>query len=58
MASAKTQTKVKVEYTCPRCKQDLERVSRTAFDKMIGVIVPIKRYKCMGCFWEGIRIAR
>lgn len=56
MAEAKPQTRVKVQYTCPKCKRDLERINRTTIDKIIGIIVPIRRYKCMGCFWEGIRI--
>ena len=56
MAQTKVQPKVKVEYTCPKCKRDLERINRTTIDKIIGVIIPIRRYKCMGCFWEGVKI--
>lgn len=56
MAQAKLQPKVKVEYTCPKCKRDLERINRTIIDKMIGIVVPVRRYKCMGCFWQGVKI--
>ena len=58
MASSKAESKLRVEYTCPKCKRDLERINRTVIDKVIGIVVPIRRYKCYGCFWEGIRISR
>jgi DNA-directed RNA polymerase subunit RPC12/RpoP len=58
MAQADLQPRVKVEYTCPKCKREVERINRTAFDKMLGMIVQTRRYKCMGCFWEGLRIYR
>ena len=56
MASAKPQTKVRIAYTCPKCSRDLARINRTTIDKIIGLVVPVRRYKCMGCFWEGVKI--
>jgi hypothetical protein len=56
MASADPQTKVRVAITCPKCKRHLERTNRTAIDKLIGIVIPVRRYKCMGCFWEGLRV--
>jgi uncharacterized protein with PIN domain len=56
MAQANLEPKVKVEYTCPKCKRDLERINRTLIDKVIGVVISVRRYKCMGCFWEGVKI--
>lgn len=56
MASADPQTKVRVAITCPRCNRHLERINRKKIDKVIGFLITVRRYKCMGCFWEGWKV--
>ena len=56
MASTKSYTKVRVTHTCPKCRADLDRISRTSFDKVIAMLLPVRRYKCMNCLWEGLRV--
>lgn len=55
-AAGRKSARSKVAITCPRCKRDVQRINRTALDKVIGVLVPVRRYKCYGCFWEGLRV--
>ncbi|MFC2175812.1 hypothetical protein ACFLR1_02425 [Bacteroidota bacterium] len=46
--------KIKV---CPYCGSELKRTQRTPRDKAIAKfsfgILPIKRYRCYTCYWEG-----
>lgn len=40
--------------TCPNCKSSyLDRVQRRVIDRVIGLAVPLKRYHCGSCGWEG-----
>ncbi|MBP8003297.1 MAG: hypothetical protein KA314_08770 [Chloroflexi bacterium] len=43
---------------CPRCgRADLRRTSRTRFDHLLNQVgIPIRRYLCADCHWEGARI--
>ncbi|MCB8938756.1 MAG: hypothetical protein H6654_10575 [Ardenticatenaceae bacterium] len=45
---------------CPNCQQhDLQRISRETSDYLLDLIgVPVRRYKCNQCNWEGRRIHR
>ena len=43
-------------YTCPQCGQDLTRTNKKLIDKVINYVVPIRRFKCYGCFWEGLKL--
>jgi hypothetical protein len=40
---------------CPRCRGALVRIPRRAFDRLISVVSPRKRFRCaaFGCGWEG-----
>ncbi|HXH17840.1 MAG TPA: hypothetical protein VNJ07_02065, partial [Chitinophagales bacterium] len=44
---------------CPSCSGKLSRKPRTLFDKLLVVltlnILPLRRYKCIHCGWEGLR---
>jgi DNA-directed RNA polymerase subunit RPC12/RpoP len=41
-------------YRCPRCSgKSLTRMHRTRFDRMISLLVPVKRYECEACSWQG-----
>ncbi|MCX7192532.1 MAG: hypothetical protein NTY60_02740 [Proteobacteria bacterium] len=40
--------------TCPNCKSTyLDRVQRRVIDRVVGIVVPLKRYHCGSCGWEG-----
>lgn len=40
--------------TCPNCKSTyLDRVQRRIVDRVIGLAIPLKRYHCGSCGWEG-----
>ena len=45
---------------CPNCEaHDLRRISRETSDYLLDIIgVPVRRYKCNQCGWEGRRIYR
>ena len=42
---------------CPNCAGELKRSQRSASDRLINNIsfgiLPIKRYRCYTCYWEG-----
>lgn len=40
---------------CPHCGGPLKRIKRHALDRMLSVLRPVWRYRCMtfGCSWEG-----
>jgi hypothetical protein len=45
---------------CPNCQEhDLQRISRETSDYVLDLLgVPVRRYKCNQCGWEGRRIQR
>lgn len=44
---------------CPNCQGELRRVSRTTADYLLGLVgIPVRRYKCRQCGWEGRRMHR
>lgn len=44
---------------CPNCQSDLRRVNRTSSDYLLGLVgVPVRRFKCANCGWQGRRIHR
>ena len=45
---------------CPNCQQhNLQRISRESKDYLLETIgIPVRRYKCRSCGWEGRRIQR
>jgi hypothetical protein len=42
---------------CPNCKGELKRSQRSGSDRLVTVltlgIIPLKRYRCYTCYWEG-----
>jgi hypothetical protein len=40
---------------CPRCRGALIRVRRRPIDRLVSLILPRRRYRCVaiGCGWEG-----
>jgi hypothetical protein len=40
---------------CPRCLGVLNRVPRRTLDRLISLLVPVRRYRCcmLACAWEG-----
>ena len=43
---------------CPRCGADLRRIRRTRTDRMLSLVVPVRRFRCRNeaCHWEGLRL--
>lgn len=42
---------------CPRCNStNIHRVHRRAWERFVGKIVPVRRYRCSDCQWHGTRI--
>jgi len=41
---------------CPDCGGDLERVARSFVDRLLGLLVPSRRYRCTrgACGWAGL----
>ncbi len=40
---------------CPDCNGAMQRIPRTLFDRLVSLISPRKRYRCLSlsCGWEG-----
>jgi len=39
---------------CPQCDSTyLDRIKRRVIDRIIGIIIPRKRYHCESCGWKG-----
>jgi hypothetical protein len=48
-------------YGCPHCQGAVVRVRRRVFDRLISVVSPRQRFRCVafGCGWEGaLRVKR
>jgi hypothetical protein len=43
------------DLRCPRCQGALIRIRRRPIDRLISLISPRRRYRCVaiGCGWEG-----
>ena len=43
---------------CPKCKGGLHRTHRRRLDHLIGLFVPVRRYRCSNnqCRWGGLRV--
>ena len=48
------------DHACPKCGGELRRRHRHWPDRVLSLLVPVKRYRCKnaGCQWEGLRINR
>ena len=47
--------------TCPRCQGALTRVKRRYVDRLISIVIPVHRYRCIAssCGWKGnLRVRR
>ena len=56
MSTSKQGSASKSAYSCPKCGQDLTRTNKKMIDKVINFVVRIRRFKCYGCFWEGLKL--
>jgi hypothetical protein len=48
------------EIVCPQCGSDLARIPRRQRDRLLNLVIPIRRYQCTNrdCRWRGRRIYR
>src|SRR5690606_32111157 len=51
--------KLQMESGCPNCgRQELMRISRHSGDRLLHAFgIPVYRYRCRNCTWEGSRIS-
>lgn len=44
------------EVHCPLCQSRVDRIRRTTFDRILSVVSPRRRYRCLSplCTWEGV----
>ena len=40
---------------CPNCGGDLLRIRRYPIDRLLSLFVPVRRFRCRDCLWEGLR---
>ncbi len=47
------------DKACPKCGSELHRIHRAAGDRLIGLFLPMRRYRCRSseCNWTGLRIS-
>jgi hypothetical protein len=40
---------------CPRCGAPVDRIRRHWLDRLVSVVTPVRRYRCVAfaCDWEG-----
>lgn len=45
---------------CPRCGGAIDRITRSDLDRLLSLVVPLRRYRCRSsaCAWEGTLRAR
>lgn len=45
-----------VRPMCPRCLSRVNRMPRGLLDRLISLVVPVRRYRCraLACAWEGV----
>jgi len=45
-----------VTHSCPRCGGSVARTPRRNLDRLLGLLVSLRRYRCLafGCQWEGV----
>jgi hypothetical protein len=62
VAQQRAMTNIQLQYTsgCPACSEKkLVRVSRQTADRLLGIsLIPMGRFVCPECRWEGRRIIR
>ncbi|HIC88411.1 MAG TPA: hypothetical protein EYP04_03285 [Anaerolineae bacterium] len=46
--------------TCPRCGGRISRVHRHFTDRLLDLVIPVRRYRCRSsaCRWEGLRVVK
>lgn len=46
--------------SCPHCASPVSRVHRRFVDRLCGalILLPLRRYRCVGCGWQGNLLAR
>jgi hypothetical protein len=48
--------RVTVRHACPVCGgQNWQRIHRRLSDRLFGLGLNFRRYRCMDCRWEGLR---
>jgi len=47
-----------VSLTCPKCGGRIHRTHRHGWDRVIGLVAPVRRYRCAAkeCRWHGLRV--
>jgi hypothetical protein len=43
---------------CPLCGSELHRIRRRTRDRIVNLLVPVRRYRCKSneCHWQGLRV--
>lgn len=39
---------------CPNCGGDLMRIRRYPIDRLLSLVIPLRRLRCAECMWEGL----
>lgn len=54
-ASPKRPAVAHAHGSCPRCGGAAERIPRRRLDRLLSLVVPLRRYRCCSraCAWEG-----
>ena len=55
-----SQKKSRGRLECPKCKNNgsLHRTKRTLLDRLISKVIPVRRYDCYYCGWQGLLVKR
>ena len=55
-----SQKKSRHGLKCPKCKYNVSgyRIKRKLLDRLISKVIPVRRYHCYYCGWQGLLVKR
>jgi predicted RNA-binding Zn-ribbon protein involved in translation (DUF1610 family) len=49
--------RTKKRLACPECGEALHRTHRRPIERVISLVIPLRRYRCHHCGWSGLRVS-
>lgn len=44
----------KAQLTCPKCGGAVHRAHRRPWERIVSLVIPLRRYSCHHCGWSGV----
>jgi len=49
-------TQMRKPSVCPKCGAAVHRAHRRPIERVVSLVVPLRRYSCHHCGWSGVRV--